>query len=266
MWAISHAIWGKCPTPREGNVSQTPVRTASILPGMKHDAAHKHIYILPEVTADLLRLVLPDWADRLDFETLEDVSSEFFDANHDKRVSDMVWRVQLRGGRKKNGERPSLLILIEFQSEVDWHMARRMREYTDLLLARLVRRDRPQREGGLPWVLPIVVYNGQQALDGARAKLRPGAPALGGDGAGAGAAAAAEVRSAVGRCGLDSRGATGGGLASGQSGGGDRSAAAVRLAEGTCAATAGGGGALPRPCERLVPAGAACLGEGTMGR
>ena len=129
---------------------------------MKHDAAHKHIYILPEVTADLLRLVLPDWADHLDFETLEDVSSEFFDANHDKRVSDMVWRVQLRGGRKKNGERPSLLILIEFQSEVDWHMARRMREYTDLLLARLVRRGHPRKEGGLPWVLPIVVYNGSK--------------------------------------------------------------------------------------------------------
>ena len=129
---------------------------------MKHDAAHKHIYILPEVTADLLRLVLPDWADRLDFETLEDVSSEFFDANHDKRVSDMVWRVQLRDGRKKNGERPSLLVLIEFQSEVDWHMARRMREYTDLLLARLVRRGRSRRKGGLPWVLPIVVYNGSK--------------------------------------------------------------------------------------------------------
>ena len=129
---------------------------------MKHDAAHKHIYILPEVTADLLRLVLPDWADHLDFETLEDVSSEFFDANHDKRVGDMVWRVQLRGGRKKNGERPSLLVLIEFQSEVDWHMARRMREYTDLLLARLIRRGRPRREGGLPWVLPIAVYNGSK--------------------------------------------------------------------------------------------------------
>ena len=161
MWAISHAIWGQCPTSRGGNVSQTPVRDTSILPDMKHDAAHKHIYILPEVTADLLRLVLPDWADRLDFETLEDASSEFFNADHDKHVGDMVWRVQLRGGRK-SGERPSLLILIEFQSRMDRRMARRMREYADLLLARLIRRGHPRREGGLPWVLPIVVYNGSR--------------------------------------------------------------------------------------------------------
>ena len=134
---------------------------------MKHDAAHKHIYILPEVTADLLRLVLPDWAGRLDFGTLEDASSEFFDADHDKHVGDMVWRVSLRDGRKsgrgkKSGEPPSLLILIEFQSKMDRHMARRMREYADLLLARLVRRGRPRREGVLPWVLPIVVYNGSR--------------------------------------------------------------------------------------------------------
>ena len=129
---------------------------------MDHDAAHKYIYALPEVTADLLRLVLPDWAGRLDFATLEDASSEFFDAGHGKRVSDMVWRVHLRGGRLKNGGRPRILALIEFQSEVDRRMARRMREYAGLLLDRLVRRGLPQREGGLPWVLPIVVYNGSE--------------------------------------------------------------------------------------------------------
>ena len=129
---------------------------------MDHDAAHKYIYALPEVTADLLRLVLPDWADRLDFATLEDASSEFLNADHGKRVSDMVWRVCLRGGRSGSGKRTCILVLIEFQSEVDRRMERRMREYADLLLGRLVRRRPPQREGGLPWVLPIVVYNGSK--------------------------------------------------------------------------------------------------------
>ena len=33
---------------------------------MNHDAAHKFIYSLPEVTADLLRLVVPDLVDELD--------------------------------------------------------------------------------------------------------------------------------------------------------------------------------------------------------
>ena len=39
---------------------------------MNHDAAHKFIYGLPEVTADLLRLIAPDLADELDLLTLED--------------------------------------------------------------------------------------------------------------------------------------------------------------------------------------------------
>ena len=129
---------------------------------MKHDAAHKYIYTLPAVTADLLRLVLPDWAGRLDFATLEDASSEFFDADHDKRVSDLVWQVSLRGGRKKSREHPRLLVLIEFQSKMDRRMARRMREYADLLLGRLIRRGRSRKVGVLPWVLPIVVYNGSR--------------------------------------------------------------------------------------------------------
>ena len=151
---------GRSPTPRSGDGLQISARGAFILPDMDHDAAHKYIYALPEVTADLLRLVLPDWAHRLDFATLGDASSEFFDARHGKRVSDMVWRVRLRGGQPGSGERPGILVLVEFQSKVDRRMARRMREYADLLLARLVRRGLAQREGGLPWVLPIVVYNG----------------------------------------------------------------------------------------------------------
>ena len=42
---------------------------------MNHDAAHKYIHSLPEVTADLLRLVVPDLVDELDLPTLEDRSS-----------------------------------------------------------------------------------------------------------------------------------------------------------------------------------------------
>ena len=63
---------------------------------MDHDAAHKYIYALREVVADLLRLVIPDWVDELDLTTLEDLSSEFFDDEHRKRAGDMVWRVRFR--------------------------------------------------------------------------------------------------------------------------------------------------------------------------
>ena len=44
---------------------------------MDHDAAHKYIYSLDSVVADLLRLVVPDWAELLDLAAPEDVSSPY---------------------------------------------------------------------------------------------------------------------------------------------------------------------------------------------
>ena len=128
---------------------------------MDHDAAHKYIYSLAEVTADLLRLVIPDWVDELDLSTLEDRSSEHLDDAHRKRLGDMAWRVDFQGGRLTGGA-PQVLVLVEFQSEVDRRMAKRMREYAELLLDRAARDGPEEREGGLPWVLPIVVYNGSE--------------------------------------------------------------------------------------------------------
>ena len=129
---------------------------------MDHDAAHKYIHGLPEVAADLLRLVAPDWVDELDLPSLEDRSAEFLDAAHLKRLGDMAFSVRLRRGRLDNGERPYLLVPLEFQSEVDRRMAQRVREYAEMLLDRVARGGASEKEGGLPWVLPIVVYNGSE--------------------------------------------------------------------------------------------------------
>ena len=129
---------------------------------MNHDAAHKFIYSLPEVTADLLRLVAPDWADELELTTLEDRSSEYLDAAHRKRQGDMVWRVCFRKVRADGGDRPFLLVLVEFQSTVDRRMDERVREYTKMLLDRAAGGRPAGREGTRPWVLPIVVYNGSE--------------------------------------------------------------------------------------------------------
>ncbi len=128
---------------------------------MDHDAAHKYIYSLPEVTADLLRLVVPSWVDELDLSTLEDRSSEHLDAAHRKRLGDMAWRVNFRGGQLLDSA-PHVLVLVEFQSEVDKRMAKRVREYAEMLLERAARSGAAEREGGQPWVLPIVVYNGSE--------------------------------------------------------------------------------------------------------
>ena len=129
---------------------------------MDHDAAHKYIYSLPEVAADLLRLVVPGWVDELDVAALQDCSSEFLDAAHRKRSADMVWRASFRRGRVGGGDRPRVLVLVEFQSKVDGRMAERVREYSEMLLGRAARSNAPAAEGGRPWLLPVVVYNGAE--------------------------------------------------------------------------------------------------------
>ena len=129
---------------------------------MDHDAAHKYLYMLLEVLADLLRLVVPGWADDLDLGAAEDVSSEFLDDGHRRRFGDMAWKVPFRRGALANGRRPYVLVPVEFQSSPDRGMARRVREYTGLLLDRLVRNGVMAREGGLPRVLAVVVYNGSE--------------------------------------------------------------------------------------------------------
>ena len=43
---------------------------------MDHDAAHKYLYMLDDVVADLLRLVVPGWVDDLDLAAIENVSAE----------------------------------------------------------------------------------------------------------------------------------------------------------------------------------------------
>ena len=129
---------------------------------MDHDAAHKYIYSLPETMADLLRLVVPGWVDELDIAALQDRSSEFLDADHRKRSADMVWRASFRRGRVGGGDRPRVLVLVEFQSKVDGRMAERVREYSEMLLGRAARSNAPAAEGGRPWLLPVVVYNGAE--------------------------------------------------------------------------------------------------------
>ena len=88
------------------------------------------------------------------------VSAEYLDEAHRKRVGDMAWKVRFREGELADGSRPYILLLVEFQSTADRDMARRVREYTAMLLDRLIRNGVMAREGGLPRTLAVVVYNG----------------------------------------------------------------------------------------------------------
>ena len=236
---------------------------------MDHDAAHKYLYALTPVVAtpvvaDLLRLVVPRWVDELDLAAIEDVSAEYLDEDHRRRLGDMVWKVCFREGALANGRRPYVLVLVEFQSTADRDMARRIHEYTDLLLDRLVRNGVAKREGGLPHVLSVVVYNGSERWT-----------AIGGDGRDGGAGHLAPVPSARAERDLaplqpqryrlvDENAGSEQDWPTHNTGGGDGPAAAQRSAR-PAAAPADGGAALPGCGARSVSPGAAFLGAGAVG-
>ena len=98
----------------------------------------------------------PGWSDSLDFATLEKLPSEFVSEDLRRRSGDGVWRVRFRD------EWLYVLVLLEFQSTVDRHMALRILVYTGLLYQDLIRREAAGADGRLPPVLPVVLYNGSQ--------------------------------------------------------------------------------------------------------
>ena len=75
------------------------------------------------------------WVEHLDFSTLERLPSEVGGWLH-------------------------VLVMVEFQSELDWFMALRIRTYADLLYASLWKDRRPRRTDRLPALLPVVLYTG----------------------------------------------------------------------------------------------------------
>ena len=132
---------------------------------MDNDAIHKFAYRHPELVADLLRLTVPELAAELDLAAAKEVSAAHIGHRAgalEQRYGDMTWRVPFKTGALQDGTRPYLLVLLEFQSTVDRNMARRMRNYGLMLRERLAADGTAEREGGLPWLLPLVLYNGSE--------------------------------------------------------------------------------------------------------
>ena len=130
--------------------------------GDLHDSSFKLWFDHPRMVEDLLRGFLPeDLAAEFDFHTLEQMSAEYVGDDLRQSRGDMLWRVRFRteGAR---GEWLYLLVLLEFQSTVDRHMAARVLAYTGQTYLKLIRGGEALApDGRLPPVLPIVVYNGR---------------------------------------------------------------------------------------------------------
>ena len=126
-----------------------------------HDSSFKLWFDHPRMVEDLLRGFLPaDLAAAFDFDTLEQTSAQYVGDDLHQSRGDMLWRVRFRTEAAR--EWLYLLVLLEFQSTVDRHMAARVLAYTGQTYLKLLRSGEALApDGRLPPVLPIVVYNGR---------------------------------------------------------------------------------------------------------
>ncbi len=121
------------------------------------DADYKKIFSHPAMVQDIITGFAPGpWLADLDFATLEPFKSSFvaeFD-QADARHSDLIWRVRSKGTWLY------VYLLFEFQSSINQYMAIRMLVYVGLLYQELIKNAEFDSAGKLPFVLPIVLYNG----------------------------------------------------------------------------------------------------------
>ena len=111
--------------------------------------------------ADTLHGLTLNLKDALDFASLERMPASFVTEHLGRRHADMLWKIQT-----VNEEWLYLLVLIEFQSTIDRRMALRMMNYAGGIWMGLGENDLGPG-GEYPFVLPVVVYNGERPWNAA---------------------------------------------------------------------------------------------------
>jgi predicted transposase YdaD len=123
-----------------------------------HDSGYKAIFSCPHMVRELIEYFVADEAlcAQLDFASLQSVKDHYVTEDLRQRADDVVWKIRY-------GEQwIYLYLLIEFQSQEDWHMALRMWVYVGLLYQDLLKQGVISPKEPLPPVLPIVLYNGSR--------------------------------------------------------------------------------------------------------
>ncbi len=126
------------------------------------DPPYKVLFQDPGLFEEAVRLVAPELADLLDFETATSLDKEHLTALARVRVQDKLRRVEFKKGRLRNGRRRYLLVLLEFQASHDADMAWRMRDYLHQVESALRESGTARAEGGVPPMLSMVVHNGDR--------------------------------------------------------------------------------------------------------
>ena len=133
----------------------------------RHDQYQKLYFGHPAAVQDAIvgyiRRFVPNaeaWIDRIDFSTLEPMPTETIDKAYRSRFNDKLWRVRFRDAR--DGPKwLCIIVMMEFQSSVDWFMALRMQSYAVRIYEYAWAGRRPTSESRLPPILGIVVYSGR---------------------------------------------------------------------------------------------------------
>ena len=122
-----------------------------------HDSIYHRLFSHPKMVADLLNdfLEAPLLAE-LDLSSMKRLNTKFTATTGQRRRGDVVWEIPSRTQGSV-----FVLLLLEFQSEVDVWMVLRLQVYAGLLLQQLVDERRLNPTQGLPPVLPILLYNGE---------------------------------------------------------------------------------------------------------
>ncbi|TBU99385.1 transposase, partial [Stutzerimonas kirkiae] len=121
-----------------------------------HYTGYKLLFSNPEFVRDLLLGFVPqEWVGQVDFTSLEMLNGHYVSEDMQGRYEDMVWRLRLG-----DDDWVYLYLLLEFQSTPDRFMALRLLTYIGLFWQQLEKQGRLTRDGRLPPVLPLVLYNG----------------------------------------------------------------------------------------------------------
>lgn len=119
-----------------------------------HDKLFKEAFASPQAVRGLLKSVLPPTLlAQLDLSTVSQVSGTFLDEALASSQSDLLFSVKLKGTQA------FIFILVEHKSEVDrWVLVQVLRYLLGIWEAALAQKPKPAT---LPFVIPIIVYNGE---------------------------------------------------------------------------------------------------------
>lgn len=124
-----------------------------------YDAIFKSIFGNPNVVKSFLQDFIPGgYIEDLNFSTMERIASDYTSDNYEERYNDIVWKISWKETRKTC----YIVVMLEFQRDVDYWMALRMNAYTALLQQSRKKTEQPPAWTPLPFVLPIVIYIGEK--------------------------------------------------------------------------------------------------------